>query len=110
MLAQMKLSEDEIRKLNYKRYSQNKPIIQKRLHAVYMKGSMSLSNEFISRLLDVHRNSVESWMHAYMEKGIEGLTVLHYKPRKSELESYSYIVMEHFSDSSISQSRSFLAS
>jgi prenyltransferase beta subunit len=71
MLIQMNLSEDEIRKLNYKRFRENKPILQKRLHAVYIKVTMSVSNEFISSLLDVHRNSVDHWIRSYMEKGME---------------------------------------
>jgi hypothetical protein len=44
MLTQMNLSEDEIREVNYKRYRENKPVIQKRLYAVYIKATTSLSN------------------------------------------------------------------
>jgi transposase len=107
MLIQMNLSEDEIRELNYKRFRENKPILQKRLHAVYIKATMRVSNEFIGSLLDVHRNSVDHWQHLYMEKGMEGLTALHYKPQKSELEFYTTHVKAHFSDGFIHTVKEF---
>ncbi|KAA6305352.1 hypothetical protein EZS27_042996, partial [termite gut metagenome] len=57
MLIQMNLSEEEIRLLNYKRFREDNPLIQKRLHAVYLKSQMSLSNEYIGLIVDAHRNS-----------------------------------------------------
>jgi hypothetical protein len=40
MLIQMNLSENEIRALNYKRFRENNPTLQKRLHAVYLKNKV----------------------------------------------------------------------
>jgi hypothetical protein len=44
MLIQLNLSEEEIRVLNYKRFWESQPILQKRLHALYLK-SVIMSNE-----------------------------------------------------------------
>jgi transposase len=107
MLTLINLSKDEIRELNYKRFRESKPILQKRLHAVYIKATMSLSNEIIGKLPDVHLNSVAHWLHAYKEKGLEGLTALHYKPQKSDLDSYIDKVKEHFSDGFIQTVKEF---
>lgn len=88
MLIQLNLSEDEIRELNYKRFREIQPLIQKRLHTVYLKSKLRISNEHIAIILDAHRNSVDSWIHSYKEGGLEGLISLHYKPRESELSQY----------------------
>jgi transposase len=89
MLIQMNMSEDEIRELNYKIFGENNPHIQKRLLAVYLKVFFSVSNDFLSDVLRVHRNSVDTWIRIYREKGLEELMALHYKPRESELNVYA---------------------
>jgi transposase len=85
----MNLSEDEIRVLNYKRFREKSPIIQKRLHAVCLKVVMNMSNNHIAMILDAHRNSMDMWINTYMADGLSELTELRYKPRTSELEAYS---------------------
>ena len=98
MLIQLNLSEDEIRELNYKRFRESQPLLQKRLHALYLKSTMQISNEYIANILDSHRNSVDSWVHSYMEGGLEGLIALHYKPRESELAEYREQIKEELSN------------
>jgi hypothetical protein len=65
MLIQMNLSEDEIRELNYKIFKENNPQIQKRLLAVYLKAFFFINNEFLAKVLYVHRNSVDTWIRIY---------------------------------------------
>jgi hypothetical protein len=55
MLIQLNLSEEEIRALNYKRFREKSLILQKRLHALYLKSAMGLSNEYIGQTVDAHR-------------------------------------------------------
>jgi hypothetical protein len=85
MLIPMNLSEEEIRVLNYKRFHEENPVLQKRLHAVYLKSQMSLSNACIGKIVEAYRNSVDRWLHIYMENGLSGLIRLNYTSRESEL-------------------------
>jgi transposase len=85
----MNLSSDEIRELNYKIFEENNPHIQKRLLSVYLKAFFPVSNEFLSNVLCVHRNSIDTWICIYREKGLEELMTLHYKPGESELNAYA---------------------
>ena len=107
MLIQLNLSEDEIRALNYKRFRESQTLIQKRFHAIYLKSTMQISNEYIANILDSHRNSVDSWVHIYMEGGIEGLSTLHYKPRESELVQYTEQIKEAVSNDYIQTTSEF---
>ncbi|KAA6334112.1 hypothetical protein EZS27_017542 [termite gut metagenome] len=107
MLIQMNLSEEEIRLLNYKRFREDNPIIQKRLHAVYLKSQMPLSNEYIGVIVDAHRNSVDRWIHTYLESGLKGLISLNYVHRESELESYKEMIKENISEDYIQTTAEF---
>jgi len=57
-MLQIKISIAEIQKLNYERYKYPCPIVQKRLHAVYLKATTAMSNEMIGKIVDLHRDSV----------------------------------------------------
>jgi transposase len=94
MLIHLKLSEDEIRVLNYKRFRDSQPIIQKRCHAIYLKAKLHFSNKQIATILEVHRNSVDTWVHTYIDSGIQGLTSLNYVHRESELAQYRAQIKE----------------
>lgn len=71
--------------------------MKKPWHAVYLKSQMKLCNEYIAAILDSHRNSVDSWIHSYME----GLDALHYKPQDSELAACGEVIKEKLSDENI---------
>jgi transposase len=107
MLIQMNLSEDEIRELNYKRFHENHPMLQKRLHAVYLKASLSMSSKQIALIVDVRRNSVDNWIHMYGKEGLSGLMLPHYTARKSELTPYSEMIRERFSETTIQTVKEF---
>jgi transposase len=107
MLIQMNLSEKEIRVLIYKRFREANPLIQKSLHAVYFKSQMPLSNEYIGLILDVHRNSVDRWIHNYLKSGLSGLIRLNYASAESELELYKEIIKENISEDYIQTTAEF---
>jgi transposase len=107
MLIQMNLSKDKIRELNYKIFEENHPQIQKRLLAVYLKEFISVSNEFLAKVLYDHRNSVDTWIRKYREQGLEELMPLHYKPQESELNAYVEKIKETYSSSLIRTVKEF---
>jgi len=67
MLTILKLSPEELSRLNYERYHYPCPLVQKRLHCIYIKAALGYSNEKIGHLMDAHRNSVSaSWIETYL--------------------------------------------
>ena len=88
------LSEAETQELNYKRYYYPCPIIQKRMHAVYIKSICGISNEAVGKLVDLDRDTVSLCIKTYIEGGIEALCFFNYGTNKSELEEYSESILE----------------
>lgn len=90
------LSTGETDKLNYERYHYPDPVIQKRLHAVYLKATFTKSNEEIGRFVDASRNSVSNWLDIYESDGFEGLCKLGYGTNTSELQQHSVSILDSF--------------
>ena len=92
------LSTSENDKLNYERYHNPCPIVQKRLHAVYLKGHLSKSDTEIAQIVDSNRNMVASWIGTYQSGGFEALCKVRYGTNKSELCKHSFSIMESFTE------------
>ncbi len=90
------LSSEELAKLNYERYHYPCPIIQKRLHAVYIKASTLLSNKKISIIVGGHCNSVGQWITIYKENGFDELCKITCHSNQSLLEKESVSIKELF--------------
>ena len=94
------LSTSETEKLNYERYYHPCPIVQKRLHAVYLKTILSKSDKEIGRIVDLHRNIVASWTKIYLEYGFDALCKVEYgNNNKSQLELFSDSIVSSFEQS-----------
>lgn len=50
-MLQLNLSETEIQRLNYEWYYYPVPLVQKRIHAVNIKASTSMSNKAVGRIV-----------------------------------------------------------
>ena len=87
MLTIFKLSPEELDKLNYERYHYPCPIVQKRLHCIYLKAVSGYSNEKIGKLMDAHRNSISEWVHTYQQDGYDALVRVGYGTNQSVLEN-----------------------
>jgi len=97
-MLQLNLSETEIQQLNYERYHYPCPIVQKRIQAVYVKGTNKLSAEATSKIVGLNRKSVNYWIHIYKDGGFKALCQFNYGTNKSELESYSTDIMKSFTE------------
>jgi transposase len=97
MLTRLNLPEQEIQRLNYERYHYPCPVVQKRLHAVYLKAALSYSNEFIATIVDSHRNMVSAWIKAYQSEGFDALCQVGYGTNQSNLEQKAQSILESFS-------------
>jgi transposase len=96
MLTTLVLSSEELARLNYERYHYPCPIIQKRLHAVFMKATTDLTNAKVGQLTDSHYNSVGKWIKMYKRDGFDGLCKLNRHANQSVLESQALSIKEIF--------------
>ena len=90
------LSETEIQQLNYERYYYLCPIVQKRIHAVYIKAVTNMSNEMIGTVVGLSRDSVGDWIMSYCQGGFESLCQYNYGTNKSVLENHATSVLQSF--------------
>jgi transposase len=91
-------SEAEIQQLNYERFYYPCPIVQKRIHAVYMKATFGLPDTMIGQLTGLHRHSVSRWVRVYRNEGFEALCRFKYGTNKSVLENHSDSILRSFTD------------
>lgn len=96
MLTKLNLSSEELKELNYERYHYPCPVIQKRLHAVYMKAVTGFSNEIVALAVNSHRNKVSLWVKAYQNGGLQALINKNCNSNKSELEQHCHTIKEDF--------------
>jgi hypothetical protein len=96
MPTNFKLSHEELRKLNYERYHYPCPIVQKRLHCLYLKGNLNLANATIEEIMNAHRNSICQWIKIYTKGGFNAIIKIGYGTNESELEKHSSSIIEIF--------------
>ena len=98
VMLQIKISTAEIQRLNYERYKYPCPIVQKRLHTVYLKATNDMANDRIGKIVDLHRDSVGCWIGAYKKGGFDALCRYNYGTNKSELELHSNSILKSFTE------------
>ena len=94
-MISLNITESDIVTLNYERFIHPSPIVQKRMHVVYMK-SQGISHKMIALACGVSINSVTNYIKLYNKSGLEGLRKLSYRKPKSDLEKYSTSIEEEF--------------
>lgn len=97
-MVPLNLSDAEIQRLNYERYHYPCPHVQKRIHAVFMKATIGLSNEMIGQLVGLHRHAVSEWINAYRTGGFDALCRFDYGANKSELDAQADSILKSFSE------------
>lgn len=96
MLTIFKLNSEELKELKYERYHYPCPLVQKRLHCLYLKAAEGLANEDIGRLMGASRNSISQWIQSYLKGGFEAITQVGYGTNQSSLENHASSIMEMF--------------
>ena len=93
---QFRVSEADLEVLNYDRYHYPDPMVQRRLHAVYLKGVTSCSNAMIGLIAGLHPNVVARWLKTYEKQGLAALKTNNYGKGKSKLDAYSQSILADF--------------
>lgn len=96
MLTKLIISSEELERLNYERYHYPCPLVQKRLHSIYIKAISDLSNEQVGIFTDAHRNSISEWIKIWQTEGFEALLQVNYGTNKSALESHATSIKDLF--------------
>jgi transposase len=90
------ISEAELNTLNYERYHYPDPLVQKRLHALYLKARLNFSWQTISQITDLHPNIIAHWTRVYQKEGLTAVKSNNYGTNKSELEAYAADILRDF--------------
>jgi len=90
------ISEAEIEKLSYERYSYPDPMVQKRIYAVWLKATTGWSNSTIGLIVGLHYNVVGHWIKVYRQHGYTILLTNHYGNKKSALENHCDSLLQSF--------------
>ena len=93
---QFRVSEAELEILNYDRYHYPDPMVQKRLHAVYLKGRLNYSNTMTGFISGLHPNVVARWISVYQQQGLAALKTNNYGKGKSKLETHAATLLADF--------------
>lgn len=56
------ISETDIDKLNYERYTYPDRLVQKRIFAVYLKATFRVNNTTTGKMVGLHYNAVGKWI------------------------------------------------
>lgn len=92
------VSEAALDTLNYERYHYPDPLVQKRLHAVYLKAHLNFSYKTIGDIVGLHANQVAHWATVYCKEGLAALKTNNYGTNKSALEAHADAILTDFAD------------
>src|SRR5271156_389876 len=96
MLTKLNAKSEELARLNYERYHYPCPVVQKRLHSIYIKAVTGFSNEAVGAITDAHRNSISQWTRIWQNQGLDALLQVGYGTNKSLLENHASSIKELF--------------
>jgi transposase len=97
-MLHLNLSDAEIQQLNYERFYYPCPIVQKRIHAVFLKATLGFPNEMIGLSTDLHPHTVSHYIKTYKTGGFEALCQFNYGTNKSALETHSSGILQSFTE------------
>lgn len=92
----LNLSEAEIQQLNYERFYHPCPIVQKRMHSIFLKCALNFEHQEIGKILNRHPNTITQDVLLVQAKGIEGLKQVNYGTNKSDLDEHKESIKSHF--------------
>jgi len=93
-LINIQFSEEEKRELHYQRYHHPHPRVQKKMEVLWLK-SQGFSHQDISLAAGVNNKTLATYLHQYVQGGIERLKELHFHqpcsamtPHRTTIEAY----------------------
>ena len=90
------ISQADSQRLNYERFHFNSPLVQKRLHALFLKATTDFSNQTIASIADIHPDTLTDYIRTYNKTGWEGITRLGYGTNHSKLDDHKVSLLAAF--------------
>jgi transposase len=91
----IQLTDTELHTLNDERFHHPCPIVQKRCHALYLKGK-GYRHTAIADILDIHPNSVTTYLKQYQKGGLDEVKRVNYGTNTSALHAHQTSLEETF--------------
>jgi len=91
----IQLTDEEFQTVKTERFSYPCPIVQKRLHVLYLKMKQKPHNE-IAEILGIHPNSVTNYLKMYQAGGFERINQVNYGTNISQLEIHGSSLEKEF--------------
>ena len=89
------ISTADIEAVNYERFHHPSPIVQKRMHVIFLKAHHFAHHE-IALMAGLHPNSVTNTLKTYTQDGLEALKKLNYRKPQSQLSAHQSTIEAHF--------------
>jgi len=94
-MIRITISPEDLKIINSKRFSQDEPIISRRLHALYFK-SLNIQHQKICEYADVSAPTLIEVLKKYAKGGLEEVMHLSWKPRRAVLDNHNELFKNHF--------------
>jgi transposase len=94
-MLSVQLTEKDMQTVNFERFHYPCPIVQKRCHTLYLKAKQYTHQE-IADILDLHPNSITTYLKMYQKGGLEQLKRVNYGTNTSALEAHQSSLEEAF--------------
>lgn len=88
-------SPEDLKKINSERFTQDDPIISRRLHVLYLK-SLNIQHQKICEYVDISAPALIKVLRKYAEGGLEEVMRMNWKPRRAMLDDHIELLKEHF--------------
>ena len=92
------ISEADIERLSYERYTYPCPLIQKRLFSLYLKSQGVYNHGQIADIVGVCADSVTNYIKCYNAGGLRAVYANNYGTNQSELENHSESLLSYFEE------------
>jgi len=96
-MIRLKITEEEIKELEYQRYHHPHPRVQKKMEVVFLKAK-GLSNEQITHCMGICANTMRSYLREYEQGGIEALKQVKFYQPQSQLQEYQGTIEQYFKE------------
>lgn len=96
-MISIQIPEKQLEDIDFYRFNHPSPIVQKRMHILYMK-FLNINHSLIALILNIHINTVTGILKLYNSEGIEGLVNLKYRKNISELDNHVESIEKDFKD------------
>jgi len=92
----LNISSADLEITKYERFRYPCPIVQKRLHTLFIKSTTNLSHKMIACVVGIHADTVTDYIRFYNEGGLSRIYQVGYGTNTSDLEYHNDTLLDYF--------------